>query len=60
VVLWDVDLQSWQGLAGQISNRNFTRSEWLQYFPPDEPYRPTFEELPTPPEITSDAAVKSR
>jgi hypothetical protein len=33
VVLWDVDLSSWQGLAGTIANRNFTRAEWRQYFP---------------------------
>jgi WD40 repeat protein len=50
VVLWDVDLQSWEHLAGQLANRNFTRDEWRQIFP-DEPYRATFSDLPVPPEI---------
>jgi WD40 repeat protein len=49
VVLWDVDLDSWRRLAGQVANRNFTRAEWRQYFP-DTPYRPTFDDLPVPPE----------
>jgi WD40 repeat protein len=52
VVLWDVDLESWQRRAGQIANRNFTRDEWRQYFP-DMPYRATFPDLPVPPEMTS-------
>jgi hypothetical protein len=52
VVLWDVDLESWQRLAGRIANRNFTRDEWRQYFP-DKPYRQTFPDLPAPPEVTS-------
>jgi hypothetical protein len=45
VVLWDVDLESWQRKAGRIANRNFTRDEWRQYFP-EEPYRPTFPDRP--------------
>src|SRR5262249_51069231 len=49
VVLWDVDLDSWRRHAGQLANRNLTRAEWLQYFPPDRPYRPTFDDLPVPP-----------
>jgi hypothetical protein len=57
LVLWDVDPSSWQGLAGTIANRNFTRAEWRQYFPEEqEHYRPTFPDLPVPPE---DAASKS-
>ncbi len=48
VVLWDVDPESWQRKAGQIANRNFTRDEWRQYFH-DEPYHPTFPDLPVPP-----------
>ncbi len=60
VVLWEVDLESWQRQAGQIANRNFTRDEWRQYFP-DEPYRSTFPELPVPPEvIPNDATSPSR
>ena len=49
VVLLDVDLDSWRRLAGQIANRNLTRAEWQHYFP-DTPYRPTFDDLPVPPE----------
>jgi hypothetical protein len=59
VVLWDVDLESWQRLAGRIANRNFTRDEWRQYFP-DEPYRPTFPDLPVPPEANSPNMRRSR
>ncbi len=50
VVLWDVDLQSWQRMAGQIANRNFTWAEWHQYFP-DEPYHRTFRALPWPSDL---------
>src|SRR5262249_1142454 len=42
VVLWDVDLESWQRLAGQIANRNFTRQEFHKYFPERTEYHPTF------------------
>jgi WD40 repeat protein len=59
VVLWDVDLKSWQRLAGQIANRNFTREEWRQYFP-DEPYRATFPDLPIPPQVASHDEARSR
>ncbi len=55
VVLWDVDLESWQRIAGRIANRNFTRDEWKQYFP-DEPYRSTFPDLPVPPEVSPNHA----
>ena len=43
VVLWDVDLESWQHRAALIANRNFTRDERRQYFP-EEPYRRTFSD----------------
>jgi hypothetical protein len=56
VVLWDVDLSSWQGLAGRIANRNFTRDEWRQYFP-EKDYRPTF---PDPPEVAKPGATPAR
>jgi WD40 repeat protein len=52
VVLLTVTPESWERLAGQIANRNFTRDEWRRYFP-DEPYRPTFPDLPVPPEPPS-------
>ena len=50
VVLWDVDLESWQCIAGRIANRNFTRDEWRQYVP-DEPYHRTFRKLPWPSDL---------
>jgi WD40 repeat protein len=53
VMLWDVDLSSWQRRAGQIANRNLTRQEWREYFP-EESYRATFPDLPVPPEVTSE------
>jgi hypothetical protein len=46
---WDLDLDSWQSLAGKIANRNLTSAEWRQYFP-DSSYRRTFDNLPVPPE----------
>ncbi len=55
VVVWDVNLKSWQRIAGQIANRNFTRAEWRQFFP-DEPYRATFPDLPVPPEVSPNHA----
>jgi WD40 repeat protein len=58
VVLWDADLESWQRRAGQIANRNFTRTEWRDYFP-DVPYRATFPDLPVPPEVTSRQAAST-
>jgi WD40 repeat protein len=51
-VRWDLDLDSWIRLAGQIANRNLTRAEWREYFP-DTPYRPTFDDLPVPPETNT-------
>ncbi len=47
VVLWDVDLKTWQRIAGRIANRNLRWDEWQQDFP-DEPYRRTFRDLPWP------------
>ena len=59
VVLWDVDLESWQRIAGRIANRNFTRDEWRQYFP-DKPYRLTFPDLPVPLEVPSQEGQRRR
>ena len=59
VVLWDVNLKSWERIAGQIANRNFTRAEWRQYFP-EEPYRATFPDLPVPPDLSSQGGEKRR
>ncbi len=47
VMLWDIDLNSWQRHAEKIANRNLTRAEWGNYFP-DKPYQRTFERLPEP------------
>jgi WD40 repeat protein len=46
VTLFDIDPDSWQRIAGQIANRNFTREEWRQYMPETEKYRATFPNLP--------------
>jgi WD40 repeat protein len=59
VVLWDVDLDSWQRRAGRIANRNFTWEEWRQYFP-DEPYRTTFPELPVPLDVPANDGARNR
>jgi WD domain, G-beta repeat/WD40-like Beta Propeller Repeat len=47
----DVDVESWQGRAGRLANRNFTREEWREYFS-EKPYQATFPDLPVPPEVT--------
>ena len=52
VVLFDLDLTSWQSRAERIANRNLTRDEWRLYFP-ETPYRATFRDLPVPPEEKS-------
>jgi WD40 repeat protein len=51
VVLWDIDLESWQRRAGLIANRNFTEKEWRDYFP-ETPYRATFPEFPLPSDLS--------
>jgi hypothetical protein len=58
-MLWDVDLESWQHRAALIANRNFTRDEWRHYFP-EEPYSPTFRELPIPLEVPSNDGTRRR
>jgi WD40 repeat protein len=37
LLLWDLDPKSWAEQSCQRAGRNFTRSEWLQYFP-GKPY----------------------
>jgi hypothetical protein len=59
VVVWDVDLESWQRLASQIANRNLSRHEWRELFP-NKTYRPTFAKLPVPPEIDPNDVIGSR
>ena len=41
-----------QRIAGRVANRNFTRDEWRQFFPDEPNYRPTFPELPVPPDVS--------
>lgn len=41
----DVNQQSWQTQACEIAGRNFTITEWKQYFP-DEEYRKTCDQWP--------------
>jgi hypothetical protein len=53
VVLWDIDRNSWERIAGCVANRNMTLAEWRQFFPDELNYRPTFPEFPLPPEIAS-------
>lgn len=50
--VWDLDPQSWVDHACQIAGRNFTRQEWMQYFPGEE-YRSTCSQWPLEPESTS-------
>ncbi|NBD36444.1 MAG: hypothetical protein GVY30_10675, partial [Chloroflexi bacterium] len=41
LVLWDVDVDSWQARACQRANRNLTVEEWTQYVDEDPAsYRP--------------------
>jgi len=35
-ILWEIDSQSWINKICQRAGRNFTRAEWLQYFPGEE------------------------
>ena len=50
IQLWNIDFSSWQHIASQVANRNFTRDEWRQYFP-ERPYLAIFPDLPVPPEV---------
>jgi WD40 repeat protein len=52
VVLWDIDLESWKRIAGRLTNRNLSRSEWRRYFS-ETPYRRTIDDLPVPIDETS-------
>ena len=47
IILWDVDLESWQSRACQLAGRNFTLTEWASYFGErGQPYRKTCEQWP--------------
>jgi WD40 repeat protein len=47
IILWDVDVESWEERACRRANRNLTRKEWRQIFG-DEAYRATCPDLPVP------------
>ncbi len=51
IILWNVDPQIWIQEMCQRVGRNFTRTEWAQYFP-DQPYRVTCVQWPLAPEAT--------
>ncbi len=46
VILWDVDVPSWQARACQRAGRNLTQAEWNQYIGENIPYRRTCPDLP--------------
>jgi WD40 repeat protein len=46
IVLWDVDMDSWQSRACRRANRNLTQAEWGEFLGPDIPYRRTCPDLP--------------
>jgi len=52
IILWNVDPESWAENACLRTGRNFTRTEWIQYFPNEE-YRKTCEQWPLEPEPTT-------
>jgi WD40 repeat protein len=56
IILWDVNSQSWVEKICQRVGRNFTRSEWLQYFR-DETYRATCPQWPLETESTPTPVV---
>lgn len=45
IILWDMSSESWLKKTCALAGRNFTQSEWLQYFP-GEVYRVTCPEWP--------------
>ena len=46
VVLWDVNLKSWERIARRVANRNMTEGEWHQFIPNEIDYHATFPDLP--------------
>jgi WD40 repeat protein len=44
ILLWDIDIDSWQSLACQRAGRNLTQGEWRRFFG-DEPYHVTCPDL---------------
>jgi hypothetical protein len=52
VILWDIEVQSWEKKACQRVGRNFTQAEWVRYFPGEE-FRKTCEQYPLKLEVTA-------
>jgi WD40 repeat protein len=52
LIQWDLNPESWALNACERVGRNFTRTEWAQYFP-NEDYRKTCEQWPLEPEVTA-------
>ncbi len=48
LLLWTTDPRSWLQTACQIAGRNFTQTEWAQFFP-GQTYRVTCEQYPAGP-----------
>jgi WD40 repeat protein len=45
IILWDIELTSWQARACRMAGRNLTQSEWKQ-FVTNEPYQKTCPDFP--------------
>jgi hypothetical protein len=58
VVLWHVDLKTWQRISGRIANRSFSWDEWQQDFH-DDSYRRTFGNLPWPSSLPNEERGKA-
>jgi WD40 repeat protein len=56
IILWDLDLDSWEEQACRIANRNLTLEEWDRFIGSDIPYRRTCPSLPPGKGVLSDAA----
>jgi hypothetical protein len=46
IVLWNVDIDSWQSRACLRANRNLTQAEWEEFIGSDIPYRRICPNLP--------------
>ncbi len=39
VLLWNLDLASWNTAACEVAGRNLSRAEWTRYVGPEVPYQ---------------------
>jgi WD40 repeat protein len=49
VILWDIDIESWQNLACQRANRNLSQEEWTRFIGSGISYERTCPDLPLDP-----------